>query len=151
MELVGGGDLTKWLRRQPVVREEAVAAIFRQLLVAVAHCQAHNVCHRDLKPENFLVYDLAASLPRVCLCDFGLAARLASPGEEMTDIVGSAYFLSPEVLRQRYTMACDVWSLGVNLYLLLCGAVPFGAKAERAREVHRAILEEPVATGTPQR
>ena len=150
MELVGGGDLTKWLKGQSVVREEAIAAIFLQLLRAVQHLQAHGVCHRDIKPENILVYDHAAAAPRVCLCDFGLAARLGGPQEVMSDIVGTAYFLAPEVLQQRYTMACDQWSLGVNLYLLLCGTVPFGAGAERTRDVHRAILDSPVCTTTPE-
>ncbi len=150
MALVGGGDLTRWLKQQRVLREDVVAGIFMQLLLAVQHCQARNVVHRDLKPENILVYDAGAAAPRVCLCDFGLAALLAAPGEVMHDVVGSAYFLSPEVLQQRYTAACDVWSLGVNLYLMMCGRVPFGAGAERTRDVHAAILSQPPATGTPE-
>jgi calcium-dependent protein kinase len=150
MELVGGGDLTRWLRQQKTLREGVIAAIFMQLLQAVAHCQAHNVVHRDLKPENILVYSTGAAVPRVCLCDFGLAALLESPDEVMTDVVGSAYFLSPEVLQQRYTSTCDLWSLGVNLYLMMCGSVPFGASAERTRDVHRAVLQEPMASGTPE-
>lgn len=150
MELVQGGDLTKWLKRhQKGLTEKTVAAIFLQLLKGVQYCHTHNVCHRDLKLENTLVFDLGANPPQVCLCDFGLAALLSHRDEVMTDVVGSAYFLSPELLAQRYTSTCDVWSLGVNLYLLLCGSVPFGARAERTRDVHRAILESPMATDSP--
>ena len=148
--LVGGGDLTLWLKQQRALREDVVAGIFAQLLLAVQHCHARNVVHRDLKPENILVYDAGAAAPRVCLCDFGLAALLEAPGQEMVDVVGSAYFLAPEVLQRRYTAACDVWSLGVNLFLMLCGSVPFGAHAARTRDVHAAILQQPLATASPE-
>ena len=150
MALVGGGDLTLWLKQQRALREDVVAGIFAQLLLAVQHCHSRNVVHRDLKPDNILVYDAGAAAPRVCLCDFGLAALLEAPGQELADVVGSAYFLAPEVLQQRYTAACDVWSLGVNLFLMLCGSVPFGAHATRTRDVHAAILQQPLATGSPE-
>ena len=56
--------------------------------------------------------------------------------------VGSAFFIAPEVFKRAYTKACDLWSLGVNLFLLLGGTVPFGAKATKATEVYRAIQRD---------
>jgi calcium-dependent protein kinase len=134
MELVAGGDLMKFVAHARGWGERGVAAVFKQLLTGLAHCHARDVVHRDLKPDNFLVASLSASPPHVCIADFGLATRL-SEGEVLSDVVGSAYFIAPEVLTRRYGKACDVWSLGVNLYLLLSGKVPFGGAATRSAEV----------------
>lgn len=143
MELVPGGDLMKYVSHARSWGERAVASVFKQLLVGLAHCHARGVVHRDLKPDNFLVQSLTAALPQVCISDFGLAAVLPEGGA-LSEVVGSAYFIAPEVLRKRYGKACDVWSLGVNLFLLLSGRVPFGGGAARSADVFKATLGDPL-------
>ena len=83
------------------------------------------MCHRDLKPENLL---LASKAPdaEIKIIDFGLS-RVADYGsqEVMKTRVGTPYYIAPEVLRKQYSFPCDMWSLGVICYILLCGYPPF--------------------------
>lgn len=143
MEYCQGGDLMKYVVRCSHFSEKVASYLFRQMLVGVAHCHARGVVHRDLKPENFL-FASTEGKAELKIADFGLATVIAEPQEEITDGVGSAFFIAPEVLARRYTASCDIWSLGVNLYLLLSGTVPFGATATKAAEVYRAIRSEPL-------
>lgn len=95
--------------------------------------------HRDIKPENFL---LADTTPDACLkaTDFGLS-MFFKEGQKFREIVGSAYYVAPEVLKRSYSKEADIWSLGVMLYILLCGVPPFYGDTEAA------IFQE-VLTGT---
>lgn len=77
------------------------------------------VMHRDIKPENFLLSDTGPD-PDLRACDFGLS-DFFKPSEQFTSLIGSAYYVAPEVLRRNYGPSCDIWSLGVVLYILLCG------------------------------
>ena len=124
--------------------ESSARSAFLQVLSGVRYCHRKRVVHRDLKPDNFLVYSLAATPPHVCISDFGLAAVHPPDAPPLTEVVGSAYFLAPEVLRRSYGPACDCWSLGVNLFLLLSGRVPFGGGAARSAGVYEAILRAPL-------
>ncbi|KAL9261490.1 Calcium-dependent protein kinase 33-like protein [Drosera capensis] len=87
------------------------------------------VMHRDLKPENFLLSseDDDSSLK---ITDFGLSVFIKE-GKVYNDLVGSAYYVAPEVLRRQYGKEIDVWSAGVILYILLCGVPPFWAETEK--------------------
>ena len=78
--------------------------------------------HRDLKPENFLFAngDEDSALRAI---DFGLSVTF-SPGERFSEVVGSPYYMAPEVLRRNYGPEADVWSSGVILYILICGRYP---------------------------
>ena len=97
--------------------------IARQLVAALAHLHSLDVAHRDIKPENILY-----SGDTVKLCDFDLASE---KGSACSSGAGTADFLAPEVLRlfigegEEYGLACDLWSLGVTLYILICGSPPF--------------------------
>jgi serine/threonine protein kinase len=144
MEYCGGGDLMKFVQSCRHFSERVAAYLFRQILLGVGHCHARGVVHRDLKPDN-LIFASSEGRAHIKIADFGLAAVVRSPDAQMHDAVGSAFFIAPEVFTRTFTMACDAWSLGVNLYLLLSGTVPFGARATRAADVHRAIREQPLA------
>jgi len=148
MEYCRGGDLMKYVVRCSHFSEKVASYLFRQMLVGVAHCHARGVVHRDLKPENFL-FASTEGKAELKIADFGLATIIDEPEAEIVDGVGSAFFIAPEVLQRRYTSACDVWSLGVNLYLLLSGTVPFGADATKATEVYKAIRSEPLTFSGP--
>ena len=79
--------------------------------------------HRDIKPENFLLTDRSEQAV-IKAADFGLCTYF-QPGQRFRHIVGSAYYVAPEVLQKNYSYEADMWSLGVVLYILLCGLPPF--------------------------
>lgn len=88
-------------------------------------CHKHGVMHRDLKPENFLFGNKKEAAPLKAI-DFGLSVFF-TPGERFNEIVGSPYYMAPEVLKRNYGPEIDIWSAGVILYILLCGVPPFWA------------------------
>jgi calcium-dependent protein kinase len=141
MEYCSGGDLMKYVRRSRQFTEKVASLLFGQMLRGVAHCHSRGVVHRDLKPDNFLFVSRTGRA-HLKIADFGLAYTISRPDEEMTDAVGSAFFLAPEVIQRRYGRGCDVWSLGVILYLLLSGTVPFGARATKAAQVYEAVQHD---------
>lgn len=84
------------------------------------------ILHRDLKPENVIV---DATDNSIKLIDFGLSVYLPE-GETLKERQGSVYYMAPEVINSRYDHKCDVWSLGVILYTMLCGTPPFFAETD---------------------
>ncbi|CAH9064972.1 unnamed protein product [Cuscuta europaea] len=98
------------------------------MLKVAAQCHLHGLVHRDMKPENFLFKSPKADSP-LKATDFGLSDFIR-PGKKFQDIVGSAYYVAPEVLKRRSGPQSDVWSIGVITYILLCGRRPFWDKTE---------------------
>ncbi|KAL8462702.1 hypothetical protein ACS0TY_032841 [Phlomoides rotata] len=140
MELCRGGELFDSIIAQGHYSERAAADLSRQIVNVVHHCHFMGVMHRDLKPENFLLSskDDKAMLKAT---DFGLSVFIEE-GKIYRDIVGSAYYVAPEVLRRSYGKEIDVWSAGVILYILLSGVPPFWAETEKG--IFDAILNEEV-------
>ncbi|KAL6976648.1 Calcium-dependent protein kinase 32 [Sarracenia purpurea var. burkii] len=97
--------------------------------------------HRDLKPENFLFANKKETAPLKAI-DFGLSIFF-KPGERFNEIVGSPYYMAPEVLKRNYGVEIDVWSAGVILYILLCGVPPFRAETEQgiAQAIIRSVID----------
>lgn len=130
-ETCSGGELFEPIaNRQFRFSEFEAARITRKVLQSLEHIHALNVVHRDLKPENILF-----SLPGVVdseikVIDFGLAT-FAMPREILRKHVGTPYYIAPEVIGKQYNRECDVWSLGVILFTLLCGYPPFWGDTER--------------------
>ena len=93
------------------------------------YCHSLNIIYRDLKPENFLLYK-EDDPSHIKLIDFGLAKRV-NPNEIMNKPNGTPYYIAPEVLKGSYTTQCDVWSMGVIMYIMLCGKPPFGGKQNK--------------------
>ncbi|KAH9731332.1 CDPK-related kinase 3 [Citrus sinensis] len=116
--------------------EEDAKAIVVQILSVVAFCHLQGVVHRDLKPENFL-FTSGRDDADMRLIDFGLSDFIR-PDERLNDIVGSAYYVAPEVLHRSYSLEADIWSIGVISYILLCGSRPFWARTESG--IFRAVL-----------
>ncbi|CAN6485702.1 unnamed protein product [Victoria cruziana] len=98
------------------------------MLRVAAQCHLHGVVHRDMKPENFLFKSTKEDSP-LKATDFGLS-DFTKPGKRFQDIVGSAYYVAPEVLKRKSGPESDVWSIGVITYILLCGRRPFWDKTE---------------------
>ena len=145
LEYVEGRPFDDWCDAERLdVR--ARVRLFRQVLLAVQYAHANLVMHRDLKPANILV----ARAGEVRLLDFGIA-KLIDPGgaarddTELTRAAGrmlTPRYASPEQLRgEALTTACDVYSLGVVLYELLCGERPYELRVESAAQLEHAILE----------
>ncbi|KAL8167399.1 hypothetical protein V2J09_008898, partial [Rumex salicifolius] len=138
MELCEGGELLdKILARGGKYSEDDAKPVMVQILNIVAFCHLQGVVHRDLKPENFLFAskDQDSVLKAI---DFGLS-DFVKPDERLNDIVGSAYYVAPEVLHRCYSTEADVWSTGVIAYILLCGSRPFWARSESG--IFRAVLK----------
>ncbi|XP_057950771.1 CDPK-related kinase 3-like [Malania oleifera] len=137
MELCEGGELLeRILSRGGRYIEEDAKAIVVQILNVVAFCHLQGVVHRDLKPENFLFTSRDEGAP-MKLIDFGLS-DFVRPEQRLNDIVGSAYYVAPEVLHRSYSLEADMWSIGVITYILLCGSRPFWARTESG--IFRSVL-----------
>ncbi|XP_018448471.1 CDPK-related kinase 5 isoform X2 [Raphanus sativus] len=138
MELCEGGELLdRILSRGGKYTEEDAKTVMIQILNVVAFCHLQGVVHRDLKPENFL-YASKEDTSQLKAIDFGLSDYVR-PDERLNDIVGSAYYVAPEVLHRSYSTEADIWSVGVIVYILLCGSRPFWARTESG--IFRAVLK----------
>ncbi|KAI4928803.1 hypothetical protein J4E85_005424 [Alternaria conjuncta] len=125
LELATEGELFNWIVMKQKLTETEARKVFVQLFQSVKYLHERNIVHRDIKPENILLTDKDLSIK---LADFGLAKII---GEESftTTLCGTPSYVAPEILEnsnhRRYTRAVDVWSLGVVLYICLCGFPPF--------------------------
>ncbi|KAL3621955.1 Calcium-dependent protein kinase 17 [Castilleja foliolosa] len=136
MELCAGGELFDRIIAKGHYTERAAASLLRTIVQIVHTCHSMGVIHRDLKPENFLLLNKDEASP-LKATDFGLSVFFKE-GEVFKDIVGSAYYIAPEVLKRRYGPEVDIWSIGVMLYILLSGVPPFWAESENG--IFNAIL-----------
>ena len=137
-EYCEGGDLYESVKDKRL-SEVQVACIMYQILSALNHLHKMKIMHRDLKPENILVYKQEEDgLYRVKICDFG-TSHLFQFGDTEKIIMGSSYYIAPEVLNRNYDFKCDLWSCGVIMYVLLTKKVPFAGQGDK--EVRRSIIK----------
>mmetsp|Transcript_53109 Transcript_53109/g.99512 ORF Transcript_53109/g.99512 Transcript_53109/m.99512 type:complete len:559 (+) Transcript_53109:115-1791(+) len=123
-ECCEGGELYSRLSNSGTYAEADAAEATHQMLLAVGYLHAHHVVHRDLKLENFL-YETAEPNAALKLIDFGFA-KIWDPSTLMMASCGSIAYVSPDVLKgDGYTSKCDLWSLGVIVFMLLVGYPPF--------------------------
>ncbi|KAK6588446.1 calcium-dependent kinase [Cryptosporidium xiaoi] len=126
MEICTGGELFDRIIKRGHFSERYAALIMKQVLSAIAYCHSNEFMHRDLKPENLLFSDSSPnSLLKVI--DWGFAAKCPKT-HKFTSVVGTPYYVAPEVLNGSYSKSCDLWSAGVILFILLCGYPPFHGK-----------------------
>ena len=153
MEYAAGGELFERIQEKGNFNEEEASSIMRQLLQCLnfMHSDDHKIAHRDLKPENIL-FSSRGKDAEVKLTDFGFAKRVSSKdphnmlnpdgpmGNVFTTRLGSPNYVAPEILASRksaYGVEVDVWSLGVILYIMLCGYFPFYSDSEK--ELYKQI------------
>ena len=143
LELCEGGDLCEFVRGKGHLSEFESAQAMSTILRAVLFCHERGVFHRDLKPENILLPKRNSGVyGELKLADFGASADL-SKRRSFTEIEGTAWYLAPEVLAGCYDEKADVWSLGVILYAMLCGFLPFDGEgtAEIFQSIKRGKLD----------
>jgi serine/threonine protein kinase len=117
--------------------EAKAARIVKSLLDAVLYLHSRNIVHRDIKPEN-IIFTHFGDNSDIKLIDFGLS-RMHQTGETpMSNAVGTSFYMSPELLKHKYTKSCDVWSVGIVAYILLCGYPPFNGSSDD--KIHESIL-----------
>lgn len=126
MECMEGGELFQRIqdRQDGAFTEREAAQVMYEICVAVKHLHDMNITHRDLKPEN-LLYSKPDSTGILKLTDFGFAKETYLKDTLQTPCY-TPYYVAPEVLGpEKYDKSCDIWSLGVIMYILLCGFPPF--------------------------
>ena len=126
-EYISGGELYEGLVKMLNFNEFKCAFILNQIISAVYYLHSNNIVHRDIKPENILISNSNKDLLSIKLIDFG-SCNYIKKNENFTLKVGSPYYIAPEVLKHDYNNKCDIWSIGVILYILLVGYPPFKAK-----------------------
>ncbi|XP_047942351.1 calcium-dependent protein kinase 4 [Salvia hispanica] len=129
MELCAGGELFDRIIQRGHYSERKAAQLTKIIVGVVEACHSLGVMHRDLKPENFLLVNKDDDFSLKAI-DFGLSVFF-KPGQIFTDVVGSPYYVAPEVLLKQYGFEADVWTAGVILYILLSGVPPFWAETQQ--------------------
>ncbi|XP_035730933.1 uncharacterized protein LOC118445483 [Vespa mandarinia] len=142
MEYAAGGELYDYLSERKVLSEQEARRIFRQIATAVFYCHKHKICHRDLKLENILLDQIGNAK----IADFGLS-NVFDEQRLLSTFCGSPLYASPEIVKGTpyHGPEVDCWSLGVLLYTLVYGAMPFdGSNFKRlVKQISQSDYFEP--------
>nr|AAQ22502.1 LP05937p [Drosophila melanogaster] len=142
MEFAAGGELYDYLSERKVLTEEEARRIFRQVATAVYYCHKHKICHRDLKLENILLDEKGNAK----IADFGLS-NVFDDQRLLGTFCGSPLYASPEIVEGTPYQGpeVDCWSLGVLLYTLVYGSMPFdGSNFKRlVKQISQGDYYEP--------
>jgi calcium-dependent protein kinase len=147
MELCTGGELFDQLISKGRYTEAEAAKIMHSLLSAVAHLHTLEIAHRDLKPENIML-STSDEDADIKIIDFGLAKKHVGEGVGENTVLGSSYYVAPEVLQNSYGLSCDIWSCGVILFMLLSGKPPFDGNSDMT--IYQQILKTNYSTEGPE-
>jgi len=140
MEVLTGGDLNSYfLKNQFNFSEKKAAYVINQIACGLKYLHQYGIVHRDLKPENIILSDKTDNFT-VKIMDFGLS-KIMGPMEKAADGYGTLSFVAPEVLiRQPYNKQIDIWSLGVILYYMLTGTLPFDDETDNEEIIARLTV-----------
>jgi len=129
MPKCNGGELFEFLATETEVPESECKRIIREILIAVGHLHKHNLVHRDIKPENIMFdVDLAQASPKtVKLIDFDTCLEWTPATPKSRRFVGTPGYIAPEALLGEISPQSDLWSVGVILYILMTGEMPWSS------------------------
>ena len=142
MEYIEGGTLRQYLKKKKFNFSERQATnIMIQIANGIKYLHQYGIVHRDLKPDNIMITQ-QNDFGIIKIMDFGLS-KIVSPQEKMVDGYGSLSYVAPEVLlRTPYNKEVDIWSMGVILFYMLCGHLPFrGSKEDIV--ANKIVFESP--------
>ena len=122
MQYASGGELYEYVSERKVLNDNEARRLFRQIATAIYYCHKNRICHRDLKLENILLDEKGNAK----IGDFGLS-NVFDEKHFLSTFCGSPLYASPEIVRGTpyYGPEVDCWSMGVLLYTLVYGAMPF--------------------------
>ena len=121
------GELFDKIVKEGPFDEDFASYIIYQIFSAMHYCHSMKVLHRDLKPENILIERKEKNGLKIKIIDFG-TAKIFENNKVERKIIGSSYYIAPEVLSKSYNEKCDLWSCGVILYILLSAVPPFSGR-----------------------
>jgi serine/threonine protein kinase len=153
MDLLDGRTLETELKEAGVISLERVNALLELICDAVAYAHNKNVVHRDLKPGNIMLVKEENGEESLRILDFGIAKILSASNRTNTRIFGSSYYVSPEqtMAHGRIDRSTDIYSLGVTLYEMLTGRVPFEGETEaQVIDMHRSQAPRPLREHRPE-
>ena len=133
------GELFSYIKNR--FSERQLAVLFYQVFSGLCYLHEKKIIHRDLKLENIMVSDVEKDVLTgeeyfwIKIIDFG-TAKIFEKNKTEKSIIGSSYYIAPEVLRQKYNEKCDTWSVGVILYMTLVGVAPFDGRTDE-EIIHR--------------
>jgi serine/threonine-protein kinase len=152
MEYLEGADLDAWLQQRGLMSVEQATEFLLQACEAIAEAHALGIVHRDLKPANLFCVRRADGLLAIKVLDFGIS-KMTAPGTSSADLgmtqgtaaIGSPLYMSPEQIQSSRGVDArtDLWSLGVILFELVTGRLPFEAETVTELAVHIATAPSP--------
>ena len=122
-----------------VLDENEVYQIMKQCLSALNYLSHSQICHRDIKLENLMLQNVN-DISNIKLIDFGLSKDIQQRGMIKSLCSGSPFYIAPEVISCRLSLACDMWSLGVVMYVALSGKLPF--PGESTQEIFENVIQK---------
>jgi len=138
MELVTGGELFNKIVEIGAYSEQIAKDLVRQIIQGVKYLHSLNIAHRDLKPTNLLLKSNDTN--EIKIADFGLS-KILGPDSMMQTACGTPIYVAPEVLKgEGYDKEVDLWSVGVIMYILLCGFPPFFDDGENMGQLFEQIM-----------
>jgi Ca2+-binding EF-hand superfamily protein len=140
MEYIRGGRLTDYMKEKKFnFSEKRAAELIYEIAVGVKYLHKYGIIHRDLKPDNIMLTE-ANDKGHIKIMDFGLS-KILGKKEKTSDGFGTLTFVSPEVLiRKPYNKEIDIWSIGVILYLMLSGDLPFDDEEDDEQKIAKSIV-----------
>ena len=140
MEYIRGGRLTDYMKEKKFhFSEKRAAEIIYEIAIGVKYLHKYGIIHRDLKPDNIMLTE-SNDKGHIKIMDFGLS-KILGKKEKTSDGFGTLTFVSPEVLiRKPYNKEIDIWSIGVILYLILSGDLPFDDEEDDEQKIAKSIV-----------